>query len=252
MAEIKNTKKAIKQSNKIIKGIDRISEKSEKAFNKLKNSAIDETIKINGKKSPFSASSLVSKEVDDNLRQVIDNVNNDFNSFIKETQRYLIFNYSIKLTKKDLNVISKKASTITDALVNNTDILKTDIQNILTQNLAKGVSEKQLVQDLKELYPAYASNAKTLINTGTGRLFIDINVSKFRDTNFEWYIWAGPDDSITRETPCKHWVWHRFPAKQLDILNQVRSNLWNCRHSIIPIPNEEIDEYPIGDISKRK
>ena len=145
-------------------------------------------------------------------------------------------------------MISKKNSDLIDSLVENTDILKQDVQNILTQNLGKGISEKRLVQELKDLYPAYARNASTIINTGLGRLYIDINVSKFEDSSFNWYIWAGPDDSITRESPCKHWVWHRFPASELSTITATRMGLWNCRHSIIPIPDDEIENYKVGDV----
>lgn len=251
MPTIKDTDKAVNQSNKIIKGIDKIAEKAKKLSDKIKNNAIDKTIDLNGTKTPFRASSLVAKSVDEDLRKVINDVNADFKDFVAETQKYLLNNFSIKLTKRDLNAIAKKNSSIIDVLVANTDVLKSDIQNILTQNLAKGVPEKQLVQELKELYPAYARNASTLVNTGIGRLFIDINVSKFRDADFKWFIWAGPKDSITREKPCIHWVWKRFPKSQLNIITATRMQLWNCRHSIIPIPDEEIGDYEIGDISYR-
>jgi len=249
MPTIKDTDKAIKQGNKIIKGIDKISLKVEKLSNKIKNKAIDKTIDLNGTKSPFRSASIVQSSVDADLRKVINDVNKDFKDFVAETQRYLLNNFAIKLTKADLKAISRKNSTIIDALIANTNVLKSDIQNILTQNLAKGVPEKQLVQELKELYPAYSRNATTLINTGIGRLFIDINVSKFRESGFKWYIWAGPDDSITRESPCKHWVWHRFPESQLSTITATRMQLWNCRHSIIPIPDEELEDYKIGNIN---
>ena len=143
-----------------------------------------------------------------------------------------------------MDVIAKKGSAMIDGLVANTDILNQDIQNILTQNLAKGISEKQLVKDLKNLYPAYERNAGTLINTGLGRLYNDINVSKFESTGQEFYVYAGPDDKVTRDFPCKHWVWHWFPASQLAQVAGVRSRLWNCRHSIVPIPEEEKKDYP--------
>ncbi len=249
MATSKDIDKTINQSNKIIKGIDKFSQKIEKLSDKIKKQAIDKAIDINGTKPAFSAASLVAIEVDKDLKKVIENANNDFSNFVEATQNYLINNFAINLTKKELDIIAKKGSSIIDSLIANTSVLKRDIQSILTQNLAKGVPEKQLVKELKDLYPAYAKNASTLINTGIGRLFIDINVSKFKDSGFEWYIWAGPKDKITRERPCIHWVWHRFPASQLSTITSTRMRLWNCRHSIIPISDEEIENYPIGNLS---
>lgn len=248
MGTTDNTDDAIKQSNRILKGLDKISDKLEKESDKIKDVAIDEAIKLNNVKTPLRASSLVASKVDSKLDKVIKNTEKDFNDFIKEVERYLLANFAIKLSKKNLEVISRKGSEVLEALVDNNDKLKADVQAMLTQNLAKGVPQRQLVKELKDLYPAYSRNAKTLLNTGLSRLFIDINITKFRESNFKWYVWAGPDDSITREKPCKHWVWHRFPQSQLSTITAARMRLWNCRHSIIPIPEEEIDNYPIGDI----
>ena len=243
-----DTKKAINQSNKIVKGIDKISKEIEKLSKKLKNKSINKTISLNNTKTPFKATSLVESSIDSDLQKIINDTESDFNDFLEETERYLSNNFAIKLSQKDLRSIASKESIIIDSLIDNTEILKRDIKSLLTQNLSKGVPEKQLVTELKELYPAYERNASTLINTGLARTFVDINVTKFRQSRFNWYIWAGPNDSITRETPCKHWVWHRFPASQLNFITGIRLQLWNCRHNIIPIPDEEIGEYPIGNL----
>lgn len=250
MADIKNTPtQTNKQSNRIIKGIDKVSGKMSIASKKVQAQAAKDAIKVNGEKTPFRASSLVASEIDANLRKVINNTNKDFSDFVNETQRYLADNYAIKLTKKDLEVIAKKGSTITDELIANTTILKNDIQGMLTQNLAKGVSDKQLAQELTELYPAYARNAGTILNSGLGRLFIDTNVAKFTENNLEFYLYAGPDDKVTRDRPCKHWVWKWFPKKDLDIVAATRLQLWNCRHSIIAITEEQTENYERLDTS---
>lgn len=243
-----DTKKAIKQSNNTIDGIVTISQKIEKKSEKLKNNAIDKAIIVNETKKPYTASSIVDASVDKELREIIKDVNSDYNDFVDNISRYLVNNFSIKLTKKDLEAISKKGSLLITNLVANTEILKQDIQSILTQNLAKGILKRELVLELKELYPAYSRNAYTIINTGLSRTFIDTNISKFKESNFNWYIWAGPDDRITREQPCKHWVWHRFPASQLATITATRMRLWNCRHSIIPIPDDQKDQYKIGNL----
>lgn len=244
-----STEKKIKESNKIIKGIENVAEKIKKSSEDLKDFAIEKTIELNAKKTPYTAGSLVAKAVDIELKSVIKDVNSSFSDFVEATQKYLANNFSINLTKADLAAISKKGSLINQDLVANTTILKRDIQNILTQNLAKGVATKVLVKELRELYPAYSRNAAALVNTGGSRLFTDINVSKFQESDFSWYIWAGPNDKITREIPCKHWVWHKFPASKLSQITAVRMRLWNCRHSIIPISSEEAKDYPEGSLA---
>lgn len=245
MAEIKNTKKAIKDSNEIIKYIHSLADKTKAKFEKIKNGAIGKTIDLNQSKPPFTASSLVAVSIDNDLKKIINNTEESFDSFIKASEKYLSNNFSINLSKIDLKAISKKKSVILDSLVDNTKILKTDIQDLLTQNLAKGIPQKTLIKELKDIYPAYSRNGSTLLNTGMSRLFIDSNVSKFKSSRFNWYLYAGPDDAITRDIPCKKWVWHRFPASQLDIIRASRMKLWNCRHNIIPLSDEEKDNYPL-------
>ena len=120
---------------------------------------------------------------------------------------------------------------------------------MLTQNLAKGISTKQLTEELKELYPAYSRNASSILNTGMARLFTDINVTKFRQSDIRYFLYAGPDDAVTRERPCKHWVWHWFPQSQLDQVTAVRMTLWNCRHNIVGISEEETKSYPKLNLS---
>lgn len=240
-----DSKKAVKQSNLIIDGIVDIAISIEKKSKTLKNNAIKKTIEVNETKKPYTASSLVDASVDKEMKKIIKDSNKDFNDFVNELSRYLVNNFALKLTRRDLEAVALKGSAIMEDLVANTQILKKDIQRILTQNLAQGIQKAQLVSELKELYPAYERNASTIINTGISRTFIDANVTKFKESEFEWYVYAGPDDAVTREKPCKHWVWHRFPASQLATVMATRMRLWNCRHSIIPISTEEIKEYPL-------
>jgi len=236
-------KQRIKEVNLIIKGIDDSSTAIGRASIALKEKSIDKAIAVNKIKKAYTASSLVAKDVDSNLNKIIKDSKKDFKDFLQATERYLVANYSINLTKKDIEAIAKKGSLVLSDLLANTKILKEDLQALLTQNLAKGVSEKQLVTGLKELYPAYARNASTIINTGLGRLFTDINKTKFEEAGQEFYVYAGPDDAITRDNPCKHWVWHWFPASELSQVTAIRNTLYNCRHSIIPITKEDIKDY---------
>ena len=247
MAELKrkNVEITVREGNKIIKDIDALAEKNKKSAKKLKDKAIDFAIDFNEERTPFLASSLVATRVNKQLQKIINNDKKSFNDFILAAGRYLEKNFAIALTKKDLEVIAKKQSAIIDELTANTTILSQDIKGLLTQNLATGIPKKTLILGLKDLYPAYERNASTIINTGLGRLFNDINVAKFQQSDFDWYLYAGPDDSITREIPCKQWVWHRFPASQLNAVSTIRQSLWNCRHSIVPLSDSQKNDFSI-------
>ncbi len=182
MAELKrkNVEITVRESNKIIKDIDALAEKNKKNAKKLKDKAIDFAIDFNEERTPFLASSLVATRVNKQLQKIINNDKKSFNDFVLAAGRYLEKNFAIALTKKDLEVIAKKQSAIIDELTANTTILSQDIKGLLTQNLATGIPKKTLILGLKDLYPAYERNASTIINTGLGRLFNDINVAKFQ------------------------------------------------------------------------
>lgn len=241
--------KSRKDSNKIIKGIDKTGDKVTRQSKRLYNKAIDDVISQNAAKKAFSANALVAKKIDNNLKKILNDTSKSYDQFIRAQQRFLADNFSVDLTQAELKILVGKKSDLLDELITNTTILQEDIRAIMFANLAKGVPERELVRLLKDLYPAYSRNAGTIINTGLGRTYIDTNIAKFRQLDFNWYFWAGPNDSITREVPCQQWVNHKFPASQLDILSATRLSLWNCRHSIIPIDDEEAENIPTGDIS---
>jgi hypothetical protein len=242
-------KKTTKDSNKIIKGIDKTAATVSKQSKRLYNKAIDDVIKKTATKKPFTANSLVAKDIDNNLQKILNSTDKSYDQFIKAQESFLASNYSVDLTKAELNILVGKKSDLLDELVTNTTILKEDVKAIIFANLGKGVPKSELVSLLKDLYPAYARNAGTIINTGISKTYIDTNVAKFKQLDFNWYLYAGPDDAITRDIPCKHWVWHKFPASQLDTVAATRLSLWNCRHNIIAITDEEAKNYPLLDLS---
>ncbi len=241
--------KRIKGSNKILDDIEIIANAVKKKSEKIYNKSIDLVIQYNESKTPFVAISLVHQPIDNSVRRMIVETNDSFESIIKKTQLYLAQGYSIELSTANLKAISQTNSVIIDKLLENTTILKSDIKSLLYSNLSKGVPKNQLIRELKNLYPAYSRNAGTIINTGLSREYQDINATKFEEAGFKWYIWAGPNDKLTRELPCQHWTNHKFPASQLHILRSTRQSLWNCRHSIIPITEEEVKDFPDGNIS---
>lgn len=237
-------------SNKeIVTRIDDIADTILNLSEEAKDKTIDAATKYNEAKPPYTAAVLAAKKTDAATKKILTKVDSSFEQVIRAVQKNLANNYATNLTKAELATIAQKKSLIIDDMIANNDRLKAEIKRILISNLGKGIPASQLVKELKDFAPAYARNASTIVNTGLMREYQDINVTKFKQNNYEWYLWAGPDDKVTREKPCKHWVKHRFPASQLDQLSAVRQTLWNCRHSIIPLSQSQIENYPIGDIS---
>lgn len=245
-------KKSQTESNKIMDKGEKSSKKIENQSQELYDDAIDYTLKVSQKNKPFTANALVAAQIDADMRKILKATDKSYNDFIKAIEVYLSEGYDINLTKADLQVLAKKSSLINEQLVNNTAILKSDIQVLLYANIGKGVPKKELSTALASLYPAYVRNSYTIVNTGLARTFVDTNVTKFREIGFDWYIWAGPDDSLTREIPCKHWVRKKFKSSDLNTIAGTRQRLWNCRHNIIPVSDDMAKNYSLGNLSYAK
>ena len=238
---MESIEKRRKASNKIIDDIRKIGDSVEKQSTKLQNKAIDTIVDKNDSLTPFVLNSLVAQQINNSVRRIVVNVEDSFEDIIKKTQKYLAQGYKIELSTANLKAISQAKSTLIDKLINNTNILKSDIKAILYSNLGKGLSQRQLVRELKELYPTYSRNAYTIVNTGTSRIYQDINASKFKQSGLKFFAYIGPKDSVTRHKPCLAWVGKAFTEKELDTVFGVRQTLFNCRHSIVGITEEDYD-----------
>lgn len=245
MLSLKERQKLNKQ---LIKFIDSFADSIKAKSIKLKDKAIDKTITYNNQKKPLTASILVKNHIRNDLKKITYTTEGTFEDFIEKLEFFFINGYNVELTKAEIEFISGKLSSVLDNLTDNTDILIKDIKSILIQNLGNGISEKRLVKELKNLYPAYSRNASTIINTGLSMIYVDSAATKFKKIGFDWYLYAGVNDAIIREIPCSHWVNHKFPSSQLDTVLATRLQLWNCRHNIIPITSEEAENYPLLDL----
>jgi hypothetical protein len=251
-ATSKGISKATKSSNKVMDSGESISGTIENKSKKLYNNAIDYVLDYSQTKTPYTANALTAAKIDAELKAILRSVDKSYPDFINQMVEFLDQNYEISLTKSELKTLSLKTSIINEQLVNNTSILKRDIQVLFYGSIGKGMPKKELVQALKDLYPAYSRNAYTITNTGLSRMFVDTNVTKFDKAGFDWYLWAGPNDKLTREIPCKHWVRKKFSASELSTISGVRQGLWNCRHNIIPLSDSMAEDYARGNLNYAK
>jgi len=238
-----------KQDNKIIDNIRQLGIKNGKDAEKLYQSTISYIIAYNLKKTPYQANSLIQRSIDNRLKRILRNNKKTFEQFIKSTQRYMARNFSIDFTEKELKNISSQTSLLNKDLLGKTDELKRSVQALLFSNLGKGnIPAEQLITQLKNLAPDYARYARTRINTGLKWQYVEINSQKFKQTDFNWYLYAGPDDSLTREEPCKRLVNKKFPKEKLQQLTNILLGNFNCRHNIRPLTDEQAERYQEGVI----
>ena len=237
-----------KQDNAILDNIRKAGIKNGKDAEKLYQATISYIIAYNLKKTPYQANSLIQKNIDNRLRRILRNNQKTFEQFVRSTQRYMARNYSIDFTEAELNNIAKQNTLLNKELSGNTTELKNSVQALLIGNLGKGIPAEQLIKQLKKLYPNYSRYARTIINTGLSRQYTDINVAKFEQTDFNWFTWGGPNDKLTRDEPCRRWVNKKFTKAELSTLRSTKMTLFNCRHNIRPLTDEQAEGYKRGVI----
>lgn len=233
--------------------IDDLAEELGKEFTRIKKMASDLAIEKNqdildGKAGARNSGILIKKQIEIETNKAITKFEKQKSVLISEIDDILLA-YEITLSKADIVNIEQKISLISKDLLGQTGILAGDVQEILLGNLGKGIPFPRLVEQLTSLYPAYARHAYTIVNTGLQRLYVDTTAEKYAQRGYEFYTWAGPDDMLTRENPCKRWVWHYFTGAELARLRSVKMRLYNCRHSIAPITAEQAKTMPRGNIN---
>ena len=237
-----------KQDNAILDNIRKAGVKNGEDAEKLYQATISYIIAYNIKKTPYQANSLIQKSIDNRLRKILRNNNKTFEQFVGSTQRYMARNYSIDFTEAELKNISSQTSLLNKDLLGKTDELKRSVQALLFSNLGKGIPAEQLITQLKNLAPDYARYARTRINTGLKWQYVEISSQKFKQTDFNWYLYAGPDDNLTREDPCRRLVNKKFSKEELQQLINILLKNYNCRHNIRPLTDEQAEGYKRGVI----
>ncbi len=235
---------------------DKFEDLAEKLSNKLakiRDNAIELTIEKNqeilqGTAGAQNSSSIIKHQVKNQIDQALYQFNKEKAVLVEEIENQLL-EHEITLSQVDYTNINQKLAVISKEILGQTAILTNDIQKILLGGLGQGVKESVLVAELTALYPAYSRHAYTIINTGLQRLYIDTTTAKYEKRNYEFYTWAGPNDMLTRDNPCKQFVWHYFYDYELPQLRSIRMRLYNCRHSISPITEEQAKTMPRGDVN---
>jgi len=111
-----------------------------------------------------------------------------------------------------------------------------------------GLKLTDLILSIAATLDIYEGQAKTLVTTTLHSLHSSVRVKHFTDAGVEWFLYAGPDDDVTREW-CSHFVgtrvtpaileehaseWGREGKTPLRPVTSWRGG-WNCRHELIPL-----------------
>ena len=229
-----------------------LAEELSKEFERIKQSAVKMSIDknkqvLNGEAGARSSGILIKRQVQLDIDKALAKFERSKDLIIDELENQLS-HYEIHLSVSDMANINQKISVISKELLGQTNILTSDIEDILLGSLGKGIPESILVAQLASLYPNYSRYAYTIVNTGLQKVYIDSTTAKFAERGYDFYTWAGPNDTLTRDNPCKRFVWKYFLGSELSQLRSIRMRLYNCRHSIAPITAKQAKGMQRGNI----
>lgn len=192
------------------------------------------------KKSPQKLISLAEQRTDQSMNTTRKIVQDGFDEVILEMQDALAENYDIKLTKANISAMSEMESSMLENVTITSEALKTSVKGVLLQNIGKGISFNQMVNGLKEMYPAYSQHIYTVVNTGLQDIYKQANWAKMEEAGFEYFIYAGPKDEKNRPYCAEH-VGKVYTMEEAQAIQAEINTFYNCRHSLDPITKEEYE-----------
>lgn len=191
------------------------------------------------KKSPYVLTSLNNRRITQSLNRQLNRASVGYDKIFRETQKLLADRYSIDFTQKELQNIASRQSTILNGLTIRSDTLKTQLKEMLLQNIGKKITFNQMITGLKALEPNYARYTYTIANTSLQQMHKDATWSK-TSQKFGYFIYQGPKDSKNREY-CAARVHKVYTKVEAARVQNVINKFYNCRHELIPISKERYD-----------
>ena len=136
-----------------------------------------------------------------------------------------------------------------------------EISHKIEQSLRRSVLAGQTIEEATDSIETALtaaslnpSNAYTLANTSLLDLNQRAQNMAAETGGAEWWVYLGPDDDATRPF-CQALIDTRFSRDMIGALDNqqipdafVSRGGWNCRHQFLAIFEDQLDEFPIGDV----
>ena len=160
-------------------------------------------------------------------------IESSFDDVIKLTKNNMIEEFENKLTTAELSAMAENKLAVLDNITANDLKLQADLRSMLLQNLGQTITVVQAVQSLENLYPSYASNIGTIVNTSLIRMYKDAEWS-VEGGLFEYFEYVGPLDSVTRPY-CRDHVGKVYTKAEAEKIQAEIQTFYNCRHKLAGI-----------------
>jgi SPP1 gp7 family putative phage head morphogenesis protein len=228
-------------SNKIWdKGIDGTSIEAKNIAKGIRRK-INTTIQTKYKSTtPMILNAEVIAKITPDLNRLVRTAGNNYDMIVKNINTLVTMQTGVSFTQKELSSLSNRGSLVIDDIKIASTRLRKEIKSMLLQNIGGEMSFNQMVESLKNLYPAYESNIYTLVNTAYQKLLKDSTYTKYQSVGFEYYKYIGPNDKVTRDY-CERHVGKVFTATEANQIQTTLMTFYNCRHELVPITKEEYD-----------
>ena len=163
-----------------------------------------------------------------------------FSTIIKQTKSNISSKYDIELTNTELKTLAENQGYVLDNITANDLKLQADLKSMLLQNIGKEITTVQVVRSLTKLYPAYASQIGTIVNTSLVRMYKDADWTVESEI-FEYFQYVGPNDGVTRPY-CKSHVGKVYTRAEAEAIQAEIQTFYNCRHKLVGITKQQYDK----------
>lgn len=144
----------------------------------------------------------------------------------------------------DLDTVQTLIDFDVSALQDNVGAYVSDIRSAVMRTVMSG-ERPDLKTLVREFTDRAIRNAETELRTGLSAFKRTLTLSKADEVGFEWFLYVGPDDEVTRPF-CQERVGKAFSIEQIrewdneqGLPAEIYLGGYNCRHDLRPISEEE-------------
>lgn len=227
-------------SEEIFDNIDAYSEQIAAIAEQTKNRISAKILKQAGTKNRrtlLAELTLYVRTQSGKMRSVVEKA---FKATIKQINGFVSTEYELKLATEQIKAMNETTLAVLDNITANDLKLQADLRSMLLKNITQKMTTAQVVSGLQTLYPGYASNIGTIVNTSLQRMYRDSDWSVQSDL-YDYYKYVGPLDQVTREY-CREHVGKVYTKEEAaTIFNEIQT-FYNCRHKLVGISKSEYEK----------
>ncbi|MHA1972956.1 MAG: hypothetical protein ACTSW1_08185 [Candidatus Hodarchaeales archaeon] len=227
-------------------GIESRAKEVQKISRKVRRD-IDKTVRERySTTSPLVLYALLELHITNANRQMKTIANNSYNETMNFTKAQMKQVYGARYTTKEIKNLLKDKSSLLSTIGTANKRMKTDLRRMLLQNISGRISFKEMTTGIANLYPAYESQAYTIVNSSLQRAYRSATWAK-ESKIMDYFRYQGPIIATSRDY-CISRAGKVYTKAGAATVQAEMQTFYNCGHDMVGITKEEYDAGEKGPI----